>query len=784
MNPATLLILLSGLCCTIGCQSLLNRSILEQRVVDQFAEAVREENEPALRRITSGRFEDKALRSEDVLRDLRVLKLPTGEVSVVEVEEIDEDHRQVIVKEESGGKYQFHLIRDPKKKLWVVDDIVVRQRSKGTQVTRSTAEVMDLLVSLREFLKVWETGSRDQILALTTNDLQASLEPLPEEWLQALTHRIASTYEDGMARKPEANMGEGEAVVKLPSKNGHLMLKIVRVDNQWLVDDVESHNHRTSNHAGSVRRQADAMNTVNAFLTAYATEDDPSLRRFTTPKFHSSSLEFADLSLVHLPKAVDVPAEFDLRAYENLLTFMLPAGNEIVRLDLEEQVSELPEIVDNQFVSRHGAGPRFLVRDVTLYEKGTDRQRSLSAVFTAPTRASLFLKALQDLDHEILSQISTTELAQGTWQRATPEIMASLPIPDFYDPSLTLVSSHSMGPRTELEFSTDNGLDLSCTLVNQNGLLKIDDIQFPNAMGQVTSLKSRLELAVPILEFSAAWSANDMELLQKSCSSDFNRLVWSHLSGVPGQFDGLSHKLQAPMLETRVTQERATVRLGDGTGIPISARLILEHGFWVVDEVQLDMGSGKVVAVRETLRSQIASKMLSGSYSTVYRDDGHQVVVPVQPTSEGVDMSPASETEAASVADFDAWAGSGVQSDAVRTSPDSGRVQQASASMSDSINRGAVDHAIYHQYPDDEPQKLKQGRVRPAVSTREITESSPSSATPPARLASDSNMLFFGPDQDILAETNQTPETDSTDRSASMTHQKIRQPADAPIEIE
>ena len=158
MKPATpvLLTLYLTFC---GCaQSLFNHMAMETRVVEQFAEAISEENEPALRRITSTRFEDKALQSDDVLRDLRVMHLPTGKLSVVEVKDLESGRREVIVKEESGGKYQFHLVNDPKKMYWVVDDVVVRQRSKGTQVTKSTTEVMDLLVTLRQFLNVWETA--------------------------------------------------------------------------------------------------------------------------------------------------------------------------------------------------------------------------------------------------------------------------------------------------------------------------------------------------------------------------------------------------------------------------------------------------------------------------------------------------------------------------------------------------------------------------------------------------------------------------------------------------
>ena len=828
MKPSTKLVALLFVVCHFGCQSMLNTSLMEQRVVEQFVEAVREENEPALRRITSTHFEDKALRSKDVLHDLRVLNLPTDELSVVEVKDINENRREVIVKEESGGKYQFHLVNDPKKNLWVVDDVVVRQRTKGTQVTKSTTEVMDLLMTLREFLDVWETGSRDQILAMTSPDLTESLQQLPDTWMQALTKRIASAYEDGMARKPEANLNVNAAVVKLPAKNGHLMIRLVRSSNEWLVDDVEAHNHRETNHPGSIRRQADAMNMVNGFLTAYASENTGALQQMTTKTFYGSSLEMADLSLVSLPKPEDVPAEFDIRAYENLLTFMLPAGKEIVRLDLEEQVSEIPDIVRDEIAGLADNGPRFLVRDVKLYEKGTERQRSLASVFTAPTRAALFLKALADRDHQILSQVSTVELAKGTWKRATPDILVQLPIPQFYDAGLKLTDSHSIGNRTELEFENGSGMVMSCSLMDQNGLLKIDDVQYPNERGQVTSLKSRLELAVPILEVSNAWVNNDVVQLQKACSSDFNRLVWSHLSGVPKRFANTSIQLRAPIVETRVTQERATVRLADGSGLPVTAKLLMEHGYWVVDELQVTEGAGALVEIRETLQNQIAAKLVSGSYSTLQHTDGHKVVMPIQ-SQQPLDLTEPSGISEENAAQFAKWAHSAETTSASAV----GAIQQAAAAVPTDEFGGSMEHAI-HRQKTSESAAL---RVSPAVMTRQLTEDgvpmpsasspkspmipeestgprgnfmlvAPHSAAPKSQSKSVPGVQVFGPQAAEIAEAlgsavpTAEPKSSPAPRSGGYMYfgpaaegmnnsgvsdesvTVIRQPADAPISIE
>lgn len=671
-------------CLLSGCaQSLINSSAMEKRVVQQFADAVTEENESALRKITSSRFEEKAMSSDDALTDLRVVHLPTGKLSVVEVKETNKNLREVIVKEESGGKYQFHLVHDAGKEQWVVDDVLIRQNKKGTRTSKSTTEVMDLLMTLRTFLKVWEQGSRDEILALASPDLTRSLQDLPDNWLKALTSRTASVYEEGMARKPEANLTDEDAVVKLPARNGHLMMKIVRSDDGWLVDDVEIHNHRSDDHSGSVRRQADAINTITAFLTAYGKQDRERLKQLTGQRLFDDSLRFADLSMVRLPQPTATSTEFDIRVYESRLTFMIPAGNEVLRLDLKqaEKASSAVAASDSN---------RFIVEEVTLYNRGSQKQRSLSAVFTAPTRASMFLKGLANRDHTVLTQMSTTGFARGTWQRVDPQTLSKIAIPDLYAEGLELVDAHTVAERTELQFRNSTGMLLSCRMHDQNGSLKIDDVQYPNMKGQVSSLRTQLELRIPILEFADAWQRKDMQALQKSCSSDFNRLVWSHLKSVPTRFSTLAGDLESPIVGTQVTQERATVRLADKqTGRQVMAKLITEHDFWVVDEVRLEEAPGQVVGIREKLRSQIAARLLSGSYSMVHSPEGNDRVVPIEASPTRLQDN----------------------------------IRQASAQFPEDETSGNVNHAIYHRYPDEADAKSKGTPVTPAILTKEHPQS-------------------------------------------------------------
>lgn len=794
----------------VGCtQSLFQQATMEKRVIEQFADALEEENEPALRRISSSKFENVALRSDDVLTDLRVLHLPSGELSIVEVTDMDDGAKEVIVKEESGGKYQFHLVRDPVKKYWVVDDVLVRQKKSGTRTTKSTTEVMDLLVTLRQFLSVWESGSREEILAMTSPELTKSLSPLPDEWLQSLTAKIASNYEEGMAKKPEANLDDDEAVVKLPSRNGHILLSITRNSGRWLVDDVEAHNHREEHKPGSVKRQADAINAVNAFLTAYANQDSQTLEAISNPNFYNSSLKMADLSLVALPKASDVATEFDLRAFEQQLTFMISAGAEVLRVDLEE-----PMI--NPLKPRKDAPSRFLVKDVTLHERSTGRQRSLSSIFTAPTRASLFLKALVEQDIDVLNHVSTPEFSKSIWKRLSPQLVSQLPIPNFETTGLTLTDSHSLADTTELEFTSGSGRLIACRMLTQNGQLRVDDIQFPDENGQVVSLKTRLELAIPVLEFANAWQNRDMESLQKSCSSDFNRLVWSHIAEVPKRFASAAVQLRQPITDTRVTPERATVRIGRDSSSSVTASLIMEHDLWVVDEVRLMNGPQQVVGVRETLRGEIADQLLSGSYSRVHSDDGKDRVVPVVANNEFQQYSEAANGIEQVSGEFSGDYNKGAVSHAVYTRDGSLGKNNGAAAVTPAVrtrNLGGGQMAITPNSTSGIQTAGYQRPANPALQPRpQAARSSDgmqvfgpnanavansfdqilgnefrSSASPPRAAIdmtgdtqkSDDDLMYFGPDKDQLKNKSTAPAKPVLTRP-----RRITQPADAPISIE
>ncbi|GAB5444499.1 MAG: hypothetical protein Fues2KO_48480 [Fuerstiella sp.] len=757
LSPALLVVLLSG--CT---QSLFNTSLFdasfvpshtaEQRVVQQFTDAITEDNESALRLIVSTRFENIAMSSADALHDLRVVNLPTGDVSVVDVKESDDGRREVIVKEDAGGKYQFVLVKDTEKGYLTVDDVLVRQKGKSTRAARPTTEVIDLLNTLRTFLDVWATGTREEILAMTSPDLTATLQPLSAGWLQALTARTAESYEEGMARKPEASLTDNDAIVKLPARNGHLMMKIVRVEGAWRVDDVEVHNHRDDNHAGSVRRQAQAINAVAGFLKAYQQADQSALQAAAGEKLYDGSLRVADLSMVQLPDPNQVPGEFDIRTYESRLTMMIPFGQEVVRFDLSEAATPIPAIP--------GAGPvGFVVEDVTLYNKSTQRQRSLAAVFTAPTRASIFLKALKDRDHDILTHVSSSEFARATWKRAAPEILQNLSVPEFFAGGIRLTGSHDVADITELEFENSEGVLFSCRLVNQHGTLKVDDVQYPNAQGQITSLRAQLELTIPLLELAAAWEARELRHVQRSCSTDFNRLVWSHLEELPSTYERLPSLLKLPHPAVDVGLEKATVKLRHAdSGTTLTAELVTEHDFWVVDELKVMSADGRMVDLRANLRKQIASRLLNGSYSMVHSKDGSERFVPVM--NELNDARPQYERSASQPVEAPDAINGGIvpAAHATRRPQSDGKVRTASFEQP----AGQTNHS----------------KIRPAVHTQ-IHPADGDFVNQSATVSEDQHVLTDGGVQVFGPQANKVASTLSASRSVQL-HEPIDMTEDLP----
>src|SRR5690606_16859818 len=120
-------------------------------------------------------------RQAESLDDLKILNLPKGKVSVASIEDVSPSEKKVTVEVgETKKQVLYKLTRKPGSRKWLVDDIYLKQRKAGEDktITKSVTETMDLLLTVREFLDSWETGDREDVLSVTTPELQELLAAL------------------------------------------------------------------------------------------------------------------------------------------------------------------------------------------------------------------------------------------------------------------------------------------------------------------------------------------------------------------------------------------------------------------------------------------------------------------------------------------------------------------------------------------------------------------------------------------------------------------------------
>ena len=223
----------------------------------------------------SSEFDAKALRQAEALDDLEILNLPKGKVSVAGIEDVSPNEKKVTVEVgEKKKRVLYKITRKPGTKQWLVDDIYLKQRKPGEdeEITKSVTETMDLLLTVREFIESWETGGREEVLAVTTPELSALLADLSPVHLQQLTTQVVGKAQRGPHR-PEARIEENRAIVILSRGSGKLLIELTLNDGTWLVNDVAVDTHDKETQVRSTRRMAFILQATNKFLAAYEQSD-------------------------------------------------------------------------------------------------------------------------------------------------------------------------------------------------------------------------------------------------------------------------------------------------------------------------------------------------------------------------------------------------------------------------------------------------------------------------------------------------------------------------------
>ena len=568
-------------------------NVVETRAIEAFRLALKSDDLEKLKTATSTRFEERALRKDEALDDLKLLRLPTGDLEIDKVEQVSPTVKRVtVVMGESKQKLKYQLKLDPQSKKWVVDDIYLKQKKDGVTATKSVTEQMDLLLSVREFLDAWKDGDRDDVLRTVTPEFADSLRPLPPAYLNRLTQQVIGKQKTGKRLQPRAQLDENTAHIRLPIAVGELWLTAKRADGHWLVDEVEVSSREEKEAVHSTRQLAQVTHAATAFLNAYHAGDKPLLRTLCTERFFNGSLAPANLSQVTLPSG-DVPAdsvqvhvawqgfsasdsqEAQLRGKHS--DFVVEGPNEVLKLSL---VREEADDSDHQ--------AKYRVEEVTVYELDSRQEKRLSALFTAHALVQIYAEALASRDLDTLRSNSSPDFERRVWRYMHAGTLHEMPLNEIEDATPKIQSTVFAGSLTEVTV-TQGSRALTYMLQDRQGELLVDDVLMPT-VGRPSSLKATLEFLVPVLDFASGLRLEQLPVLQRNSSRDFNRQVWHVTPKLPSIGMDVVQHLHAPLVSIEQSDDRAKLVLGNDT-FGAHVTLIRESGRFVVDELLLITGT-------------------------------------------------------------------------------------------------------------------------------------------------------------------------------------------------
>ena len=575
--------------------------LIETRAITAFSKNLELANLEGLKASTSDEFRQRALRTTVALEDLKILRLPDGKTTIVEVEDVSSDKKRVTVQVGESKKEIFYELAKDSTGRWVVDDIYLKQKKKGVEAYKSVTEQMDLLLTVREFLNAWGNGDREQVLRVTTPTFRSSLEALPPSFLASLTRTVTSGRPTGSQFKPHAQLDEKIAVVRLPRLSGECVVSLELKGEHWQVSDVAI-DSKDDDQVSSMYKLARAVNNCTSFLAAYGRGDQASLADLSSKDFYEGSLSIGDLSQAKLPDSMLSEHELQVKLRGNRADFVLKNDAELVQIDMHRA----PETSPN-------APPQFVVSDVTIYEVETKQEKRLSALFTAQEMLEIFVKSLSLRDLDSLKHCSTRDLSSRVWSKLNGGTVTAMPLELFDSEEFEFVTASFQGALTKIEVR-QGGRPLTYLLREESGRFYVDDVQW-QITGIPSSLKTTIEVLIPIQDFASAITLGResqeqtaaLELLQANSSNDFNRMVWTQCRFVPNSGMSADTFLHAPLKGIAIGENEVTVQLGDNR---FGAKVTLRREFdrYTVDDILLVAGPEEAqrLALKHSLRTQLA----------------------------------------------------------------------------------------------------------------------------------------------------------------------------------
>ncbi len=556
-----------------GCANLV-----ESRTIAAFSEALQAEDVDSLRDITSTRFEEKSLRHEDSVKDFSVLRIPKGDIEIVDIDVINDNEKRVTgqIGKSKSRRLRYRLVRDEKTGKWVVDDVYIKKQKNGVESTRAVSELMDLVTTVREFIDAWDSGSRSDILRMADPEFGTLLGSLPDEYLVRLAKQAIGDRADTKVR-PEAQMDEDVALVKLPGKSGQMIISFTKIRDQWLISDLAVESRKDRDHISSVKQMATVLQSASVFLNSYAAGDKKTLQTVTVKSFFAHSLEPAILSTVQLPTAAQAAFTYQVKLQSGFADFMVATENELVKLSLARIEGE-----DSTTQAK------YLVDDVTIYEIDGNQEKRLSAMFLSHAMVEIFAEALSLRELKTVQMMSTPEFKQRVWQRIDEPLMMQLPMPEIENAKPEILTTVFMGAVTEVTVRQGSRA-LVYVLQDRDGELLVNDVLLP-VSGRPNSLSKTLETMVPVIQFANSLSQRNIEALQQLSSLDLNRKVWHKAKQIPSIGLKLHEHFAVPLMSLDMNDDLAIVGLGDDQ-YGARVRLVREGERFVVDDVKLVAGS-------------------------------------------------------------------------------------------------------------------------------------------------------------------------------------------------
>lgn len=583
----------------LGCTQLLVR-----RAVVNFSDGLEAQSLDQIKVATSEEFESKALRQPSALADLKRLRIPNGFVHVDSMERVSEGVILATIRfgdEDDGRSAQYRLIQDSQSHQWVVDDVLLGDGSgRGRQDAQSVAEQMDLILSCREVLDDWQNAPRTVKLQHCSGELHAELSQLPPVWLNRLTVETVGNGRS-LAFRPEARRNGDGAVLAVPHPDGNLFLEFRKQPQGWKVQDMTIETRTgTATESKSLLATAQSLNQATRFLTGFADGDLETLAGSASPDFFSQSLKNSDFTSIEMPVAMLIASEYESRTSGDRMELILDAGPKSYMLTMKQA----------EIASEEGPAlkePR--VDEVTIFEANGDEVKRVSAMLLSSSVANLYVSALQTRNLAQIRSMSSIDFNDRVWKTDAARHFPIMPYPEFGQGDPEVVSTDFRGEITEVTMSVDEK-PFTLILRMSEGWMVVDDVLIP-AHDRPMSLKSNLELILPVKAFAAAIHRDDVEDVARYSAAGLNQIVWRQLNYIPDISRALVHPLMSEVVRMTPGDGWMIVHTSDGV-VSSEVKVAKEHGRYVVHDVTLvdEASPTKQFVLLRNLRQLIATGQL------------------------------------------------------------------------------------------------------------------------------------------------------------------------------